>query len=116
MKALTIKQPWAWLITSGLQDIENRPWTTKYRGAIIIHASKEAYGGSNAVAVRTARELCHQHGTAALSQQIPDSFEYGGVVGIATIGDCVDQSTSPWFFGPHGFVLLPPGYQITPKG
>lgn len=28
MKAITIKQPWASLIVSGLKDIENRSWKT----------------------------------------------------------------------------------------
>ncbi len=26
MKALSIKQPWAWLIVAGIKDIENRSW------------------------------------------------------------------------------------------
>ena len=40
MKALTIKQPWAYLIIHGGKDIENRTWRTKYRGRILIHAAK----------------------------------------------------------------------------
>jgi hypothetical protein len=37
MKALSIKQPWAWLIVNGHKDIENRDWRSdnpglKYRG------------------------------------------------------------------------------------
>ncbi|RZJ91586.1 MAG: ASCH domain-containing protein, partial [Chryseobacterium sp.] len=39
MKSLSIKQPWASLIASGIKDIENRTWATKYRGRIYIHAS-----------------------------------------------------------------------------
>jgi len=33
MKALSIRQPWAWLIIAGHKDIENRSWGTKYRAA-----------------------------------------------------------------------------------
>lgn len=40
MKALTIWQPWASLIAIGAKKIETRPWQTKYRGPIAIHASK----------------------------------------------------------------------------
>ena len=40
MKALTIQQPWAWCIASGHKLIENRSWTTSYRGPLAIHAGK----------------------------------------------------------------------------
>lgn len=43
MIALSIRQPWAWLILNGWKDIENRDWTTRVRGRILIHAAK---GGS----------------------------------------------------------------------
>lgn len=41
MKALSILQPWAWLITAGHKDIENRRWWTNYRGPFLIHAGKK---------------------------------------------------------------------------
>lgn len=40
MKALTISQPWANLIASGLKFVENRTWATSYRGPLAIHAGK----------------------------------------------------------------------------
>ena len=42
MKVLSIKQPWAYLIASGIKDIENRTWKCpeKYIGKrVLIHAS-----------------------------------------------------------------------------
>lgn len=38
MKAITIKQPWASLIASGIKKYEFRSWPTKHRGPIYIHA------------------------------------------------------------------------------
>ena len=38
MKTLTIKQPWASLITEGYKKYEFRSWKTNYRGKILIHA------------------------------------------------------------------------------
>lgn len=38
MKALTIRQPWATLIASGVKTIETRTWATKHRGPLVIHA------------------------------------------------------------------------------
>lgn len=55
MKAISIRQPWAWLILHPdlqgeerahaiecrmLKDIENRTGPTRYRGEILIHAAK----------------------------------------------------------------------------
>lgn len=40
MKVITIKQPWATLISKGYKEYEFRSWKTKYRGPILIHAGK----------------------------------------------------------------------------
>jgi hypothetical protein len=39
MKAITVRQPWAWLVVTGKKDIENRTWRTHYRGKLLIHAA-----------------------------------------------------------------------------
>ncbi len=31
-RALSLKQPWAWLVVKGYKDIENRSWSTNHRG------------------------------------------------------------------------------------
>lgn len=38
IKALTICQPYAHLIAIGEKRVENRTWTTNYRGPLAIHA------------------------------------------------------------------------------
>jgi len=40
MRALSVKQPWAWLIVNGYKKIENRNWPTSFRGRIYIHAGR----------------------------------------------------------------------------
>lgn len=40
MKALTIWQPHASLLASGLRIVETRGWSTSYRGPLMIHAGK----------------------------------------------------------------------------
>jgi len=98
MKALSIRQPWAWLILNGGKDIENRSWPTRFRGPFLIHAAKgmtrEEYEGAADVA-------------AGQGITLPDfkDLERGGIVGQAEIVDCVDRDPSPWFFGDYGFVL-----------
>lgn len=98
MKAISIRQPWAWLIVNGYKDIENRSWRTKYRGQVLIHASQ----GVKTIEYVRASTLANQLGITL--PKIND-FETGGIVGVATITDCVEQSESPWFVGEKGFVL-----------
>lgn len=43
METLSVKQPWASLIVCGAKDVENRTWTTPYRGRLLIHASGDPY-------------------------------------------------------------------------
>lgn len=93
--ALSIKQPWAWLIVNGYKDIENRSWSTSFRGEFLVHASK-AFDetGYLWVSQRFSISLPHE-----------DEFLRGGIVGIAEIVDCVTAHESKWFEGPYGFVL-----------
>lgn len=102
MKAISIRQPWAWLIVNGHKDIENRSWNTKYRGQVLIHAAQGLTRKEYDLAVSVAGEI-----DPLLPFSIPsfETIERGGIVGVATINDCVDSSPSPWFFGPKGFTL-----------
>ncbi len=39
MRAVSVRQPWAWAIARGHQGILNRAWNTGYRGPVAIYAS-----------------------------------------------------------------------------
>lgn len=97
MKALSIKQPWAWAILHG-KPVENRTWKTNFRGPFLIHTGKK-FDREGYLWLHRNRNFL----TASLphSEDIPT----GGIVGKARIVDCVDQHPSPFFFGPWGFVL-----------
>lgn len=97
MKALSILQPWAWLIANGHKDIENRVWRTNFRGAFLIHAGKR-WG-------REQRDDLAQVRAAFPDIALPASFDLGGIIGSARIADCVEDYPSPWFNGPFGFVV-----------
>ncbi len=43
MKALSVKQPWAEFIASGRKTVETRTWRTKYRGPLLICASRNRH-------------------------------------------------------------------------
>jgi len=98
MKAISIRQPWAWLIVHGYKDVENRTWSTKYRGPILIHAGKTLDSAFDELR-RELREDFDIH--IPLHKEIPR----GGIVGQATIVDCVTDYDSDFFSGPYGFVV-----------
>lgn len=116
VKALSIMQPWAWLIVNGHKDVENRSWEAGYRGPLLIHAGKKL----DREGMEYIRE---EHPEIAL----PAEFERGGVVGMAKLVGVVRWApgsstriqvslypggpwrdadwSSPWFFGEYGFVF-----------
>ncbi|HJV52818.1 MAG TPA: ASCH domain-containing protein [Noviherbaspirillum sp.] len=102
MKAISIRQPWAWLIVNGYKDIENRTWATKFRGNVLIHASKGMTKAEYDAAVDFA---FWRYGGCSLGIPSFDELQRGGIVGVAEIVDCVSKSDSPWFVGDYGFVL-----------
>ena len=96
--ALSIRQPWAWLICHGIKRLENRTWTTSHRGGILIHTGKHVTPGDDAV----ARCLAEADGfTIPPLSDLPR----GGIVGRADLVDVINYSTSQWFMGPLAFVL-----------
>lgn len=114
MKAISIRQPWAWLIVNGYKDIENRSWNTKFRGQVLIHASaaKPSMDDHRAVIdILLKHRMYHIDFPRWNDFSMPENWhghhgiERGGIVGVATITNCVADSSSPWFFGPKGFTL-----------
>ncbi|MEI6752381.1 MAG: ASCH domain-containing protein [Paludibacter sp.] len=93
MKAITIKQPWAWLIVEGVKDIENRTWPTSFMGRVLIHASAKQ---------------CEVKGLLSYSQQehliskipnkmpIQDNLVNGAIIGSVEIVHCVLNHSSVW--------------------
>lgn len=104
MKALAIKQPWAWLIVHGFKPVENRTWATKHRGKFLIHASASRPSVSD---YEIARDIYLRSNLRNTVARFPDrdAFELGGIVGIVDLVDVVTDHSSPYFFGPIGFVL-----------
>jgi len=103
-KALTIRQPWAHAVIHGGKIIENRSWSTKFRGPVAIHAGRASEEGPFFDFVRD-RSLIETIGFTR--EETPD-LPRGAVVGIVDIVDCVASDPSPWFEGPYGFVLENP--------
>jgi hypothetical protein len=99
MKALSVRQPWAWLIVAGYKDVENRSWRTDYRGRLLIHASQTA----DKWAMGAYQEQAEEYG-----YDLPDEYPTGAIVGSVELVDCVEQYDSEWFEGPIGWILDKP--------
>ena len=95
MRVLTVRQPWASLIVLGHKDIENRTWSTRYRGPLLIHAAS-----APSVNASEARALA-----ASLGIELPACLPLGRVVGVVNLDGCVSRSESAWFEGPVGWQL-----------
>lgn len=108
-KALSIKQPWAWLIVNGHKDIENRDWTTRFRGEVCIHAGKKEDGEAAAclsgLGIHPVSGERLPSGSPLLSYPYPVDDQRGGIVGVAEIIGCVEGSANEWFVGRYGFVI-----------
>ncbi len=106
MRALTIHQPWAWLIVrpditkphersamyavGKMKDIENRSWHSNVRGRILVHAGVSYSPRTHDYLCRWIREHFDIHLPAF------HCLPRGGVVGEVEITDCVRESTSRW--------------------
>nr|WP_298685310.1 ASCH domain-containing protein [uncultured Dongia sp.] len=113
MKALSIRQPWCWMILNAGKNIENRDWKPwnpglKFRGDFLIHASagmtKNEYLSCADTALAIKRNGYPSFPDDLLLPPFND-LDRGGIVGIAQIYNVVQQSESPWFFGRYGLVL-----------
>lgn len=112
MRALTLRQPWAWAVIEGLKPIENRSWCpNRYQigQPFAVHAGLAFDTLGFSVFERCARE-------ARCWSRYQRDFEdvRGAVLGIATLGHkhvagaddrLVPPAARPWFFGPYGFPL-----------
>jgi len=111
VKALSVRQPWAWAILNG-KPIENRDWRylPSYRGPLLLHAAK----GMTAMEYGDAATWIGR--VFGLKVPKPAQLDRGGLVGACNLVAVIDQkeimhppiSPAPdvrWFFGPIGLVL-----------
>lgn len=105
--ALSIQQPFAWLIVNGYKDIENRDWSHGYRGSLLIHTGKLPV--PFAFTSRYPSMLDESYQRAPYPTMMPkqkSDYLFGGIVGVVTLVGVTKESKSPWFRGPYGFEVV----------
>jgi hypothetical protein len=111
MKAITVKQPWAWLICNGIKDIENRSWPlpAKYLGKrILIHAGAKPW-------TENFYKVCTKAHVDEILNKTNLHYFYDGakvtsaIIGSVKIVDCVQNHPSIWAIdGQYHWVLAKP--------
>lgn len=102
MKVLSVRQPFAKMLAEGIggKNIENREWSTSFRGPLLIHASQtfEARAFDWIYARLTPKERL-------LLPREKQHYQFGGIIGVVKLVDVVTFSESPWFVGTYGWVF-----------
>ena len=93
LPALSVRQPWASYLSSGLKTMELRSWSTRYRGWLWIHAGKKLD--------LDAVDMLH------LSV---DEFSRGGLLGLAKLEDCLTLEYEEQWLRLRGEHLSPGWY------
>uniref|UniRef100_A0A6M3LBP2 Putative ASCH domain-containing protein n=1 Tax=viral metagenome TaxID=1070528 RepID=A0A6M3LBP2_9ZZZZ len=115
MKALSIRQPWAWLIVHGYKDVENRTWPLPedMRGQrIYVHAGVKVDWDTSTAWILDALQKQGSGIEPFWKVWRSGHFPTGALVGEVTIigqaahgGEHLGQKPSPWYEGPCGFLL-----------
>lgn len=104
LRALSIKQPWAWLIVNGFKDIENRDNLKNFTGDFLVHAGA-SYDYDWILKFNRTIDSIFFLGRIKLVQQNKGLIQSGGIIGYATITGFVEKSDSPWFVGKYGLLI-----------
>lgn len=91
--ALTLHRPWAELILVAGKDVENRTWSTDYRGPLLIHAGQrwDHAGLEFASLIPTGPEAMADDWIS----ENPDDHDLG-IIGIVELVDVVRDYPSLW--------------------
>lgn len=90
-KTLTLWQPWATLIATGIKKYETRSWSTNYRGPLLIHAAKRPMTEAEE---RLLDVLITQFPRLGISRN-PKDYPLGAIVCQCEIVDCIKAATPP---------------------
>lgn len=102
MKAISIRQPWASLLCSGVKDVENRSWQPKATPQrLLIHASSSRVGineDNMPLCWLFPLENAQTIGAIGNLKDLPTS----AIVGVATLQRVDTESSSIWAQEGHG--------------
>lgn len=101
--AISVRQPWAALLASGIKTIEIRSWPTRRRGRVLIHAGKIADDrpeGWSRIVTPQLRELAEMR---------------GGIIGAGDLVACKGYASARSFAADAELHLNAPGWFKPPR-
>lgn len=101
--ALSIKQPWAWLIAEEFKDVENRDNLKGFRGRFAIHAGASVDASCHRALLEGFHPCTYRN--FDVRSVLPEKFKRSGIIAVAEIYDCVTQSENEWFCGKYGLMI-----------
>lgn len=102
-KVLSVWGPWAQLffIGKGAKDVENRPWSTTYRGPVAIHASKGGHPPRDVASILADLSSGDRGRLITLAQRdmVSERVESdrGHIIGVVQLVGAKRKSASPWW-------------------
>lgn len=84
MKVLSIRDPWATLIARGVKDVENRSWSTRYRGPLAIQVSQNYDMGAHLDPVAAAAFVDDDRVRKIKRDEMPR----GVIIAVVDLVDC----------------------------
>lgn len=99
MKTISLRQPWAYLICSGIKDIENRTWKLpeKYRGErVLIHASKKQNADYSLSSMLSREQYKDAENRMRGLKALFATFDNSAIIGAVKFSDCVINHPSIW--------------------
>lgn len=89
-KALSLTQPWAFLVVSGDKSVENRKWATSHRGEFLVHAAKKCTPAD----WQFCFDWVDEHIDRETAARIPprEALQFGGIIGRAVIADVLSKN------------------------
>ena len=97
LRCLAVQQPFAWAICAGAKDIENRSWTIKYRGQMVIVASSKASVIKEYQKAAKPKALNAGHLTISAAIGVVD------IVDVVPLSPTLEDNL--WAFGPYCWKL-----------
>jgi hypothetical protein len=93
VKALSVRQPWAWFIVYLDKNIENRSKASSHRGPLLIHASKDMTKLEYNTALEYAREIKVDTSSVPVYEDMVKLC--GGIVGKTNLYDVIAKTEEP---------------------
>lgn len=101
LKAISIKQPFAWFVVNGFKPLENRNTLKNFKGDVLIHTGKKWDDNwMEKMKIDSTTQMAIRSMSALKSQ-----YPFGGIVGVATFTGSITESDSAWFVGKYAFQI-----------